>query len=117
MRQTGRAQVVISTVRAESLHDAENEMSLLRNEPAGSVESIEELMALAAAMEAEAATRYAEAMQRMLVEVAPIADAVLRPKWYEEGQELFGVTLEETREFAMKALERRLKVIGLAPVA
>ena len=66
---------------------------------------------------AEADTRYAEAMQRMLVEVAPIADAVLRPKWYEEGQELFGVTLEETREFAMKALDRRLKVIGLTPVA
>ena len=64
---------------------------------------------------AEADTRYADAMQRMLVEVAPIADAVLRPKWYEEGQELFGVTLEETREFAMKALDRRLKVIGLTP--
>jgi hypothetical protein len=31
--------------------------------------------------------------------------------------EVFGVSLEETREFAMKALERRLKVIGLAPVA
>jgi hypothetical protein len=28
--------------------------------------------------------------------------------------ELFGFTIEETREFAMKALERRLKVIGLA---
>jgi hypothetical protein len=25
--------------------------------------------------------------------------------------------MEETRAFAMKALERRLKVIGLAPVA
>ena len=66
---------------------------------------------------AAADTRYADAIQRMLVEVAPIADAVLRPKWYEDGQELFGVTLEETREFAMKALERRMKVIGLAPVA
>jgi ribonucleoside-diphosphate reductase beta chain len=65
---------------------------------------------------AAADTRYAEAIQRMLVEVAPIADAVLRPKWYEEGQELFGVTLDETREFAMKALDRRLKVIGLTPV-
>jgi hypothetical protein len=30
--------------------------------------------------------------------------------------ELFGVSLEETRAFAMTALERRLKVIGLAPV-
>ena len=66
---------------------------------------------------AQADTRYADAIQRMLVEVAPIADAVLRPKWYEDGQELFGVTLDETREFAMTALGRRLKVIGLAPVA
>jgi hypothetical protein len=31
--------------------------------------------------------------------------------------ELFGVSMEETRAFAMKALERRLKVIGLAPVS
>lgn len=67
---------------------------------------------------AQADTRYAEAITRTLTEVAPIADAVLRPKWYVEGEtELFGVTLEETRAFAMKALERRLKVIGLAPVA
>jgi hypothetical protein len=28
-----------------------------------------------------------------------------------------GTLVEETRAFAMKALERRLKVIGLAPVA
>ena len=61
--------------------------------------------------------RYRDAIQRMLVEVAPIADAVLRPKWYEEGQELFGVTLEETRAFAMKALDRRMKFIGLTAVA
>jgi ribonucleoside-diphosphate reductase beta chain len=66
---------------------------------------------------ATADTKYADAIQRVLVEVAPIADAVLRPQWYEEGQELFGVTLEETREFAMKALGRRLKVIGLQPAA
>ena len=31
-------------------------------------------------------------------------------------EDLLGYTMEETREFAMKALERRLKVIGLAPV-
>jgi ribonucleoside-diphosphate reductase beta chain len=62
-------------------------------------------------------TRYADAIQRMLIEVGPVADAVLRPHWYEEGQEVFGVSLEETREFAMKALDRRLKVIGLTPVA
>ncbi|HEX8741857.1 MAG TPA: ribonucleotide-diphosphate reductase subunit beta [Thermoleophilaceae bacterium] len=66
---------------------------------------------------AQADTRYAEAIQRMLVEVAPIADAVLRPKWYEDGTELFGVTIDETREFAMTALGRRMKVIGIAPVA
>jgi len=61
--------------------------------------------------------RYAEAIQRTLVECGPVADGVLRPPWYDEGAELFGVTLEETREFAMKALGRRLKVIGLAPAA
>ena len=31
--------------------------------------------------------------------------------------ELFGYSMDETRAFAMKALERRMKVIGLAPVA
>ena len=61
--------------------------------------------------------RYGEAITRTLVECGPAADGVLAPPWYEEGMELFGVTLEETRDFAMKALERRLKVIGLAPVA
>ncbi len=34
-----------------------------------------------------------------------------------DDTEVFGYTLTETRAFAMKALERRLKVIGLAPVA
>src|SRR2546426_5831346 len=66
---------------------------------------------------AESDERYREAIQRTLVECGPAADGVLAPPWYEQGMELFGVTLEETREFAMKALERRLKVIGLAPVA
>ena len=33
------------------------------------------------------------------------------------GHEIFGATLEETRAFAAKALERRLKVIGLAAAA
>jgi ribonucleoside-diphosphate reductase beta chain len=59
--------------------------------------------------------RYSAAIQRTLVEAGPVADAVLQPPWYEEGQELFGVSMDETRAFAMKALERRLKVIGLAP--
>ena len=46
----------------------------------------------------------------------------LTPKWAEEEgldeeTEIFGYSLADTRAFAMKALERRLKVIGLAPVA
>jgi ribonucleoside-diphosphate reductase beta chain len=66
---------------------------------------------------ARADTRYADAIQRTLVECGPAADGVLMPPWYEDGMDLFGVSIEETREFAMKALERRMKVIGLAPVA
>jgi ribonucleoside-diphosphate reductase beta chain len=62
-------------------------------------------------------TRYRDAIQRTLVECGPAADGVLQPPWYEEGMELFGVSMDETRAFAMKALERRLKVIGLAPVS
>ena len=57
--------------------------------------------------------RYRGAVRRMLEESAPAVDGVLKPPWYEEGMDLFGVSLEETRAFAMKALERRLKVIGL----
>jgi ribonucleoside-diphosphate reductase beta chain len=60
--------------------------------------------------------RYRDAIQRTLVECGPAADGVLMPPWAEEGDDLFGVDIEETRAFAMKALERRLKVIGLAPV-
>jgi ribonucleoside-diphosphate reductase beta chain len=62
---------------------------------------------------------YRDAIQRTLVECGPAADGVLTPQWYVEGEtELFGgVTPDETRAFAMKCLERRLKVIGLAPVA
>ena len=65
--------------------------------------------------------RYGEAIQRTLAEVAPVADGVLRPKWVPADQpddvEIFGATIAETRAFAMKALERRLKVIGLAAAA
>jgi ribonucleoside-diphosphate reductase beta chain len=64
--------------------------------------------------------RYVTAIQRTLEEVAPVADGVLRPYWMEGGDDevtLFGVTVAETREFAFKALERRLKVIGLLQAA
>ncbi len=63
--------------------------------------------------------RYADAIQRTLAEVAPAADGVLKPPWMEsdEEQTLFGVSVAETRAFAMKALERRMKVIGLLQAA
>jgi ribonucleoside-diphosphate reductase beta chain len=64
--------------------------------------------------------RYVTAIQRTLTEVAPVADGVLKPSWMEGGDDemtLFGVTVAETRAFAMKALERRMKVIGLLQAA
>jgi ribonucleoside-diphosphate reductase beta chain len=64
--------------------------------------------------------RYIEAIQRTLVEVGPAADSVLKPPWMEGGDDevtLFGVTVGETRAFALKALERRMKVIGLMQAA
>jgi ribonucleoside-diphosphate reductase beta chain len=65
--------------------------------------------------------RYSEAIQRTLAEVGPVADGVLRPKWIPADQgddvEIFGTSVAETRAFAVKALERRLKVIGLATAA
>ena len=65
--------------------------------------------------------KYRDAIQRTLVEVGPAADGVLRPKWIPADQgddvEIFGTSVAETRAFAMKALERRLKVIGLAAAA
>jgi ribonucleoside-diphosphate reductase beta chain len=67
---------------------------------------------------AERGSRYRDAIQRTLVECGPAADGVLEPKWIrEQGLEPIGYSMEETRAFAMKALERRLKVIGLTPVA
>ncbi|MGZ8634692.1 MAG: ribonucleotide-diphosphate reductase subunit beta [Solirubrobacteraceae bacterium] len=64
--------------------------------------------------------RYQAAIQRTLAEVAPVADGVLRPPWFsgdDDEQLLFGVTMNETRAFALKALERRMKVIGLLQAA
>jgi len=69
---------------------------------------------------AERDDRYREAIQRTLVESGPAADGVLQPPWMEDADDdvqVFGYTIEETRAFAMKALDRRLKVIGLTPVA
>jgi ribonucleoside-diphosphate reductase beta chain len=60
--------------------------------------------------------RYKQAIGRTLGEVGPVAQGVLRPKWVEESEEdveLLGVRVSEVRGFAAKALERRLKVIGL----
>jgi len=64
--------------------------------------------------------KYAEAIQRTLIEVGPVADGVLRPKWVPAGEEdtvFFGSSVNETRAFAMQALSRRLKAIGLQPAA
>jgi ribonucleoside-diphosphate reductase beta chain len=60
--------------------------------------------------------RYREVIQGMLVEATPIADKVIDPPWAEEDDyELFGVSREETHEFAAQCLSRRLKVIGVMP--
>jgi ribonucleoside-diphosphate reductase beta chain len=67
---------------------------------------------------AEREPKYKEAIQRTLVEVGPAADGVLKPKWMEgmgdDEPTPFGVTMNDTRAFAMTALSRRMKVIGLA---
>jgi ribonucleoside-diphosphate reductase beta chain len=58
--------------------------------------------------------RYKRAIQRTLEESLPVADGVLSPPWAtDEDFELFGYSLEETRQFAGTCLMRRLKVIGL----
>lgn len=59
--------------------------------------------------------RYKEAIQRALGEALPVAEGVLAPPWAETDDfELFGYTLEETRQFAATCLMRRLRVIGLS---
>src|SRR6478752_1490903 len=60
--------------------------------------------------------RFKRAIQRTLEEVLPVADGVLQPPWAEDAGddfELFGYSLDETRQFAGTCLMRRLKVIGL----
>jgi ribonucleoside-diphosphate reductase beta chain len=60
--------------------------------------------------------RYRDAIQRTLGESLPVAEKVLAPPWAPEDEdvEMFGYTLNETREFAATCLMRRLKFIGLA---
>jgi hypothetical protein len=66
-------------------------------------------------------TRYQAAIQRALAEAGPVAEGVLRPKWMSEevgdDEVVFGASVQETRAFALQALARRLKVIGLAAAA
>jgi ribonucleoside-diphosphate reductase beta chain len=60
--------------------------------------------------------RYLDAITRTLGEVVPVADGVLRPKWRDPSEDdvaIFGTSVTDAREYAAKALERRLKVIGL----
>ena len=61
-------------------------------------------------------SRYGEAIQRMMAEALPIADKVLDPPWAKDDEdwEMFGVSKDETHQFAAQCLTRRLKVIGLA---
>src|SRR3954468_21405921 len=67
---------------------------------------------------AQADRRYGDAITRTLVECGPAADGVLEPRWAREQEiEPLGYGIDEPRAFAMKCLERRLKVIGLTPVA
>ncbi len=62
--------------------------------------------------------RYTTAIQRTLAEVGPAADGVLRPPWAESDDvEIFGASVNQTRDFAIRALQRRLKVIGLVEAA
>jgi ribonucleoside-diphosphate reductase beta chain len=61
--------------------------------------------------------RHRDAIQRTLAESLPVAEGVLRPPFAPEDDDdpgLFGVSMRETNEFAVRCLTRRLKVIGLA---
>ena len=59
-----------------------------------------------------------DVIQKMLEQSIPIADRVIDPPWAdEESWDLFGVSREETHEFAATCLSRRLKVIGLVPAS
>jgi ribonucleoside-diphosphate reductase beta chain len=62
--------------------------------------------------------KYKAVIQRTLAEALEIADKVLTPPWaegQEEDYEFFGVSVNDSRDFAAQALTRRLKVIGMVP--
>jgi ribonucleoside-diphosphate reductase beta chain len=64
--------------------------------------------------------KYKEAIQRTLADALEVADKVLTPPWakdQEDDYEFFGVSVDDSRDFAAQALTRRLKVIGLVPAA
>ena len=64
--------------------------------------------------QARADPRGAEAIRRTLAEVLPVADGVLRPAWVEDDDTVYyGSSVNESRAFAVQALQRRLTVIGL----
>jgi ribonucleoside-diphosphate reductase beta chain len=60
---------------------------------------------------------HKKVIQRTLEEALPVTDRVLSPPWVEDSSdyEVFGVNINDTRDFAAQALTRRLKVIGLVP--
>lgn len=62
--------------------------------------------------------RYADAIERTLAQVGPVAEGVLRPQWMKDMSDadaaLFGASGQHTQAFAAQALARRLKVIGVA---
>ncbi len=59
-----------------------------------------------------------EVIQGMLEQAVPVADRVIDPPWAtEDDYELFGVSREETHEFAATCLSRRLRAIGLVGAA
>ena len=62
---------------------------------------------------------HKQVIQRTLEEALPVTDRVLSPPWVEDAAdyEFFGVSIDETRDFAAQALTRRLKVIGLVPAS
>jgi rubrerythrin len=86
LAQIDDTRVRLSTSDAISLDRAEDPMSLLKTEPSGSVKSLEELFAIASAMETEAAARYAGIADRIRREGNPsLAEVFERLSADEQG--------------------------------